>query len=93
MCLDEYITILKAFSDAKRLKILSVLSTGEHCACDLMEELETTQSGLSYQMKILTEAGLVTGRPSGKWVHYSINPQGVAEALSIIKMLTGIEEG
>lgn len=68
--------IFKAFSVATRLEILELLKNGEKCACDLLEKLDLTQSGLSYHMKILIESGIVTAREEGKWVYYSISEQG-----------------
>ena len=68
--------IFKAFSVSIRLEILDLLKNGEQCACDLLEKLDLTQSGLSYHMKILIESGIVTSREEGKWVYYSISEQG-----------------
>ncbi|CAM3180163.1 MULTISPECIES: ArsR/SmtB family transcription factor [Bacillota] len=68
--------IFKAFSVAIRLEILDLLKNGEECACDLLEKLDLTQSGLSYHMKILIESGIVTAREDGKWVYYTISEQG-----------------
>ena len=68
--------IFKAFSVAVRLEILDLLKNGEVCACGLLEKLDLTQSGLSYQMKILIESGIVTAREEGKWVYYTISEQG-----------------
>ena len=68
--------IFKAFSVAIRLEILDLLKNGEECACNLLEKLDLTQSGLSYHMKILIESGIVTAREEGKWVYYSISEQG-----------------
>ena len=68
--------IFKAFSVAIRLEILDLLKNGEKCACVLLENLDLTQSGLSYHMKILIESGIVTAREEGKWVYYTISEQG-----------------
>lgn len=68
--------IFKAFSVPIRLEILDLLKNGEECACNLLEELDLTQSGLSYHMKILIESGIVTAREDGKWVYYTISEQG-----------------
>lgn len=68
--------IFKAFSVAIRLEILDLLKNGEECACDLLEKLDLTQSGLSYHMKILIKSGIVTAREEGKWVYYTISEQG-----------------
>lgn len=90
--IEQTLRVFKAFSDEKRLKILSLLAEGELCACDLLEKMEISQSGLSYQMKILTESGVVESRPAGKWVHYRINEQGTKAVIEQIKALTKIEE-
>ena len=70
---QEQAKVFKALCDPKRLAILEQLRSGEKCACVLQEPLDLTQSGLSYHMKILCDARLVTGRKEGKWVYYSLN--------------------
>ena len=65
--------IFKAMSDETRLKIIDMLSDGELCACDILEEFAITQPTLSYHMKILTESGLVNARKDGAWTRYTLN--------------------
>ena len=81
--LEKTAKIFKAFSVAIRLEILDLLKNGEECACDLLEELDLTQSGLSYHMKILIESGIVTAREDGKWVYYTISEQGRQEIIEM----------
>ena len=64
---------LKAISEAKRLDILKLISKKETCACILLENLDLTQSGLSYHMKLLSDAKIVNSRQEGKWTYYTIN--------------------
>lgn len=78
------VKILKAFADEKRLQVLSELRKGERCACVLLEDVDLTQSGLSYHMKILVEAGIVTARQDGKWTHYSLSATGGAQVLDLL---------
>jgi len=75
--LNEYAAIFKAMGDETRLKILTMLTKGETCACKILEEFHFTQPTLSYHMKQLTDCGLVDGRKEGKWVYYSINAKRV----------------
>ena len=72
--MDEHkvATIFKALGDENRIRILKLLHSGEKCACKLLEELNISQPTLSHHMKILCDAGIVTGRKEGKWMHYSI---------------------
>ena len=70
---SEVAAVCKAMGDENRLKILSLLTAGEKCACDLLAAFSITQPTLSHHMKILCEAGLVTVRKDGKWSHYAVN--------------------
>ena len=47
--------VFKALAEPNRLKIIKMLSQGEHCACEILESLQITQPTLSHHMKILTE--------------------------------------
>ena len=69
--------VFKALSDENRIRILRLLHGGERCACKLLEELNISQPTLSHHMKILCDAGIVTGRKEGKWTHYAICRDGV----------------
>lgn len=80
--------IFKAFCDPKRLAVLELLRDGEKCACVLLEQLELTQSGLSYHMKILCESGIVSSRQDGKWTHYRLNTVGRDCIVDLLKKLT-----
>ena len=65
--------IFRALSDPKRVKIIDMLSCGEMCACVLLKCFEITQPTLAHDMKVLSEAGIVTGRRDGKNTYYSLN--------------------
>lgn len=65
--------VFRALGDENRVKILCLLSTGEKCACKLLEELEITQPTLSHHMKILCDSGIVSACKEGKWMYYSIS--------------------
>lgn len=80
----EIARIYKAFGDENRLHILELLKGGEHCACELLDELQISQSTLSHHMKILVDAGIVDGRKEGKWMHYLINQAGIMKAIEFL---------
>lgn len=50
---------------------------------DMLTSL-ATQPTLSHHMKLLCDADIVQGRKEGKWVHYSINPEGAKRAQKIL---------
>ncbi|MFB9369588.1 metalloregulator ArsR/SmtB family transcription factor [Kitasatospora albolonga] len=69
---------LKGIADATRLQILSVLLAapdGEACVCDMTPLLGLAQPTVSYHMKILVDAGLVSRRKRGTWVWYAVKPE------------------
>ena len=71
--------LFHALSDETRLGILEMLRAGERCVCDLQNDLDAAQSRLSFHLKVLKEAGLVSDRKEGRWSHYSIVPDALAE--------------
>ena len=81
--------VFRALSDVKRLAIIDLLKNGEKCACVLLEDLDLTQSGLSYHMNILTKSGIVSARQQGKWTYYSISHSGSRKAAKLLLNITG----
>ena len=69
----NYAKIFKALSDPKQVRIVDLLSCGEMCGCVLLKCFEVTQPTLAHDMKVLTEAGVVTSRREGKRTLYSLN--------------------
>lgn len=88
----EYIPVLKALSDETRLKIIDMLSCGEMCACDILEEFSISQSTLSYHMKILSESGLVNAVRDGSWMRYTLNKDKTSATLSFLTNVTNEKE-
>lgn len=80
--------VFKAFCDVNRLQILELLRSGEKCSCVLLEDLQISQSTLSYHMKILCDSGVVVGRVEGKWTHYGLSEEGCRYARELLQQLT-----
>lgn len=70
--LATHAQLFHALSDPRRLRILELLRHGEQCVCDLQTELDCAQSLLSFHLKTLRDAGLVTMRKEGRWSHYAL---------------------
>lgn len=67
-----------ALSDPLRMDVINRLKEQEMCVCDLCNELDVSQSKLSFHLRVLKEASLVRARPQGRWTYYSLNlPQFV----------------
>jgi ArsR family transcriptional regulator len=64
---------MKALRDSNRVKILKMLQHGELCVCEIQGALGVSQPTVSKHVKILEEAGFLTSRKDGLWVHYWLN--------------------
>lgn len=81
--LKQYEQIFKALGDEKRLEIMYELcQRGKTCVCDLTEVFGISQSKLSYHLKILLEANLITKEIQGTWSYYDLNEDQVNHVLS-----------
>lgn len=65
--------LFHALSDPTRLELVRMLARGERCVCELTGAMGAAQSRLSFHLKTLKSAGLVTDRRDGRWVYYSLN--------------------
>ncbi len=77
----------KALSDPLRLRILDRLRGGERCVCELTDVLDAGQSLLSFHLKVLKDAGLVTDRREGRWMHYAVDASALAETEAFLGAL------
>ena len=85
--LDALTRRFKALSDEHRLRILDRLRGGERCVCDLTDALDAGQSLLSFHLKCLKDAGLVTDRREGRWAYYTLNTEALREVESFVGSL------
>ena len=79
--------LFHALSDPIRLDVVAMLLDGERCVCDLMEDLGLQQSRLSWHLKTLVDAGIITGRREGRWNYYSLNKDALTEAKDLLDAL------
>lgn len=72
----------KALSDPIRLNMLRLLEQmPDLCTCEFEDLLGLSQSKVSYHLKVLLDAGLISRRTYGTWSHYSLSRSGTLEAL------------
>jgi ArsR family transcriptional regulator, arsenate/arsenite/antimonite-responsive transcriptional repressor len=83
---QELALLAKAVGHPARVQILRLLVRREACICgDIVEELPLAQSTVSQHLKVLKDAGLVTGEIDGPRVCYCVEPR----ALRRLKALVG----
>jgi ArsR family transcriptional regulator len=80
----EPVVVLQAVADPVRWAVLSMLVEAPRCVCKLQEQIPIAGNLLSYHLKVLREAGLVTTSRRGRWVDYALAagaPERMREAL------------
>lgn len=78
-----------ALADKTRLRILNLIGENEICVGSLVEVLGESQPKISRHLAYLKNAGLVSVRRDGKWMHYRIVEPETAVAA---EMLNGLLE-
>jgi ArsR family transcriptional regulator, arsenate/arsenite/antimonite-responsive transcriptional repressor len=80
---ERYEKKFKAIADKKRLQIMNILTEkGEICVCDLAPLMDMPQSKLSYHLKVLLEANIITKEARGTWSYYRLNQNEINHLLS-----------
>jgi ArsR family transcriptional regulator len=71
--------LLSAIADPIRLGLVDRLAAeGTRCVCDLQTDPRIPANLLSYHLKVLRDAGLVTTARRGRWVDYTLAEDGLA---------------
>jgi ArsR family transcriptional regulator len=84
--------VLAALADPVRLQILSIIgrsTSGEVCACDFVGPIDRSQPTISHHLKVLAEAGVVTGDKRGRWVWYRVVPERLSDVQRALVALAG----
>ena len=69
--------MLKALGEPTRLAVYQQLLVRKHCVRSLSRKLGITESAVSQHMKVLREAGLVSGKRYGHHIHYLPSQEAV----------------
>ena len=62
----------QALGDNTRLRLLNLMGDQEICVCYFVEILNQPQPKISRHLAYLRNAGIVSTRRDGKWMHYHI---------------------
>lgn len=69
---EASVSLLAAVADPVRWSVLQRLAEAPSCVCNLQEHVPIAANLLSYHLKVLREAGLVTTSRRGRWVDYAL---------------------
>jgi ArsR family transcriptional regulator, arsenate/arsenite/antimonite-responsive transcriptional repressor len=89
--IPELYEILKSLSDQTRYKILKMLLARDYCVGGLARSLNISEAAVSQHLKILKEAGIVTGNKHGYFMHYQVDVGLVEHLANELMGLTRID--
>lgn len=83
---DDIAKVCKIFqllSEPSRFKIVYALLKGEMCVYHITEVCGSTVSGISHQLRVLRDNGIVRAKRYGKYVEYSLADEHVHEMVEM----------
>jgi ArsR family transcriptional regulator, arsenate/arsenite/antimonite-responsive transcriptional repressor len=85
---DRIAMIAKALGHPARVKIIETLLARQSCiGCDIVDEIGLAASTTSEHLRILKEAGLITGEIARPRVCYSLAPNAVGPLLQLLRRM------
>jgi len=95
--IEQLVEIFKALSDPTRLRLVKLLNDcepgickgGQLCVNALAHQLGVSQSAVSQHLRILRQAGLVSGARRGSFMHYSVDPDGLEKYREALRETLG----
>ncbi|MCD0449389.1 metalloregulator ArsR/SmtB family transcription factor [Actinocorallia sp. API 0066] len=85
----ELARVFKALSDPVRLRLLNLIASsagGEACVCDLTTPFDLSGPTISHHLKVLRQAGLITGERRGTWVYYRPVPTAITRLSTLFTL-------
>lgn len=81
--------LFRTLAHPVRIRVLELLSEGEHAVHELLAKIELEPSALSQQLAVLRRAGIVRQRRDGGEVRYSLQVASVRDLLAAARSTLG----
>ena len=81
--------LFAALSDPTRLRLLNLMGEQEICVCYFVEILGGPQPKISRHLAYLRNAGIISARREGRWMHYRIVMPPHVGAAQILRQTLG----
>jgi len=88
--IEPVATLLQAIGQESRLQILLAIGEGETCVCHLEAMLGLRQATLSQHLMALREAGIVSDRREGRYIHYRLRDPALLDIVRQAAVLQGL---
>jgi ArsR family transcriptional regulator len=84
-CMERMYRVLKAICHPLRVKIIQMLSEGELCVRELVEQMEVSQSSISQHLGILHDKGILTCRKKANLVYYRLVDKRILQLIGVMR--------
>jgi DNA-binding transcriptional ArsR family regulator len=74
--------LLAALAAPERLRIVRFLADGPHNVTEIADMLRVAPVNVSHHLNVLKHAGLIRGKKQGRFVHYSLRPGVLEDAVA-----------
>lgn len=88
--MNDICNLLKILGEPSRLKIILALSEGEMCVYHIVQAVNSNQSAVSHQLRILRENKVIKSRRIGQNIVYSLDDEHIMQIINLVK--THVEE-
>ena len=88
--IEQVATLLQTIGQESRLQILLAIDEGETCVCHLEAMLGLRQATLSQHLMALREAGIVSDRRAGRYIHYRLRDPALLGLIRQAAQLQGV---
>ncbi len=89
--IKDLLDIIAPLADANRYTIITELLKRDYCVGGLARKLSITEAAVSQHLKILREAGLITGEKRGYFRHYRVNQELLKTAADQLTQMSSVE--
>ena len=83
--MEKVCNLFRLLAEQSRLKIVLSLMGGELCVYHILQAVGGTQSGVSHQLRVLKDNGIVKARREGQSVLYSIADEHILQIVATSK--------
>jgi DNA-binding transcriptional ArsR family regulator len=80
---EDVARLFSILADTTRARLLTALTSGELCVCDLAAATGVNRTTVSHQLKVLRENRVVRRRREGKVIYYALDDEHVASLLTM----------
>jgi ArsR family transcriptional regulator len=80
---EDLARLFSILADTTRARLLTALSSGELCVCDLASATGVNRTTVSHQLRVLRDHRVVRRRRDGKVIYYALDDEHISALLTM----------